>query len=246
MLDKACKTELLRLDGFSTLLGALYQQAFQKVKPSAKGMVLLASILKLRKQARAVQLLAPEGLMEEIMSINRTMVEVGVNAIYLQSAEDAEYDRYINFDVQSRYVQATKLKDLNPDALSDEQQKEIDEAVAFARSRTNKDRTWSKLSPLQRAENADRRLDVRWLTVLFPTVYLHGNQPVHGTFSSVQPFYSALGTGDVALSQERLRNLMLAIAATNCVLYMFGRYLDVVVDGNLTESFLAVGQIEAE
>ena len=103
------QTESLRLEGLRHILRVRYMTAIVVTKPSDRGLFLLASLLKLREQARAVSLLASEGMVEEVLGISRTMAEVAVNAAYLQFAETEELERFRNFDTQSMYKHASKL-----------------------------------------------------------------------------------------------------------------------------------------
>ena len=67
-------------------------------QPSVR-LLVFSSLLKLRQQGRATEVLAEEGCVEEILSISRTMAEVAINAAYLQDADDEEIIRFQNFDI---------------------------------------------------------------------------------------------------------------------------------------------------
>jgi hypothetical protein len=101
MTAKAVQTELIRIESFRVLLFARHGEVLSSAPPDERLLILLASLLKLRKQARACLLLAQEFMVEEILATTRTMTEVIVNAAYLQFADDAELHRFHHFDAQA-------------------------------------------------------------------------------------------------------------------------------------------------
>src|SRR5450631_3754865 len=112
--------------------------------------MLLATLLKLRKQARACLLLAQEFMVEEILATTRTMAEVIVNAAFLQFADGEELVRFHHFDTQSLYRHSEKLRPITSGELTVEQEAELQSSVAEARSLTqltDKAQSWSRTHP---------------------------------------------------------------------------------------------------
>jgi hypothetical protein len=246
--ERAVRTELLRVGSFRQVLLEEYQEGTKEAEPSIRLLLLFTSLLKLREQARAAYLLSGEVFVEEILAISRTMAELAINAAYLQEAGDEEIERYQHFDTQSLYKHSTKLKTHITVQLSQKDQVKIDEAVAFARTSTNRkdnDPTWSIRTLFQRAEFIDDRSKLSLMVTLILTVYASGHQAVHATNSSLQPFYSALKTGTVPQTEERLEALSLALAGVNFVLHVFGLFVNSLLHLDLEPDLIQTGRLIA-
>jgi hypothetical protein len=77
---KEIQTEVIRIDGLRGLLFARHREVLASSAPDERLLILLATLLKLRKQARACLLLAQEFMVEETLATTRTITEVIVNA----------------------------------------------------------------------------------------------------------------------------------------------------------------------
>ena len=242
------RTELLRLEAYRGILRSEYQDGTQRSEPSIRLLLLFTSLLKLRQQARAAQILADEFYVEEILSIGRTMAEVAINAAYLQDADDQEIHRYQHFDTQSLYKHSIRLRPHARVQLSPEEQAKIDEAVAFARVATNRkdsDATWSIRTVFQRAEYSDQKSKLDLMLQLVLTVYAYGHQAVHGTNRSLQPFYKALSTTYVPLTEERVEDLVIALGSVNFVLYVFGLFVNSLLHLGKEQDLIQAGKLLA-
>jgi hypothetical protein len=221
--ERKVRTELLRIDAFRDTLLKAYEMGTEKTESSTRLIVLFTSLLKLREQSRAAQLLASEHFVEEIFSIGRTMAEVAVNAAYLQDADDEEIARFQYFDTQSLYKHVGKPRPHISTLLNAEQIQKIDHAVAFARSATNKkdnESSWSSRTLLQRGEYSDQKTKESLMANLVLTVYAAGHHYVHGSSSSLQPFFKALGTTTVPVTNQRLEELAQSLFGVNFVLHV--------------------------
>jgi hypothetical protein len=227
--DKGTKTELLRIEALRACLLDRFRHGLEG-EQSFRRLILLASTLKLREQARAACILATEGFIEEILSIARTMVEVAVNAAYLQFAEEAEIGRYMNFDIQTLNKHANNLRPHLGYKLSEATRLEIERNVTEARIRTglpDKAQNWStKAGLIQRADFADERLGDNSISMLVRTVLAWSHRAAHGTHTSLIPFYDAFGNGTVPETAERLDEMTIALRGVNFCVYTFGLFLD--------------------
>jgi len=71
-------------------------------------------------------------MLEEIFVTTRTMAEIIVNAAYLQFADDAELDRFHQFDTQSLYRHSERLRPITSRELTVEQEAELQRFVTEA------------------------------------------------------------------------------------------------------------------
>ena len=104
------EAQTVRLDFFLKLLDRMFQEAVGLHESTVPLTLLFASVLKARQAGHAVQLIAQQGYVEEVLSISRTLVEVTVNAAYLQFAGDGELVRYLQFHPESVYQQVGMLR----------------------------------------------------------------------------------------------------------------------------------------
>jgi len=237
--------ERSKCDSFRTVLWNQVVHIGKNTEPNEKTLLLLASILKLREQARAALLLSESGFVEEILSTSRTMCEAAINAAYLQIAEDEEFERFKHFDTQSLYKMSGKLKRLGT-VLDAEASAAMDSAVAHARSQTagrqDKDLSWSIRQLAQRAEVADHRIGTNIFESLMSTAYSWSHRAVHATFGAVSPFYEALQTGTIPLTGDRLHDLEMALNNVNFVLHTEAGYLEHTFHTGMGRDILRITQ----
>jgi hypothetical protein len=233
-LAKLIQTELVRIEGLREILVTRHSEVLLSAAPSEKVLILLATSLKLRKQARACLLLAQEFMVEEILSTTRTMAEVIVNAAYLQFADPDELIRFHNFDTQTLYKHSEKLRPLTSRELTTEQEAEFQGFAIEARSLTqlkDKATSWSLTHPtlISRADCVDAQMADSFMPTLVLTAYSWAHRAVHGTGDALKPFYRALGSGEVPVSPERLDEIRIALSfVTFCLethTFFFDRFL---------------------
>ena len=226
---KAIQTELIRIEGFGALLFARHREVLSSSAPDERLLLLLATLLKLRKQARACLLLAQEFMVEEILVTTRTMAEVIVNAAYLQFADGAELARFHRFDTQSLYRHSEKLRPITSRELTVEQEEELQRFVAEARGLTqlpDKAQSWSRTHLISRAECVEKKMAGSFMPALVLTAYSWAHRAVHGTGDAVRPFYGALGSGEVPLSAERLEEVRMALSIVTFCLETYAFFID--------------------
>jgi hypothetical protein len=228
---KAIQTELIRIESFRDLLFARHREVLSSSAPDERLLILVATLLKLRKQARACLLLAQEFMVEEILVTTRTMVEVAVNAAHLQFADNAELDRFHHFDAQSLYKHSEKLRLITSREPSIEQEAELRLLVAEARSLTqlpDRAQSWSRTHStlISRAECVEGKMSNSFMPALVLTAYNWAHRAVHGTSDAVRPFYGALGSGEVPLSAERLEEVRMALSLVTFCLETYAFFFD--------------------
>jgi hypothetical protein len=175
--------------------------------------------------------MAEEFMVEEILSISRTMAETAINAAFLQFSEDDELKRFQHFDAQSLYKHSKKLQPLTSFELSDEREAELQGAIGKARSVTqlgDNAPSWSKThpTPIARAEFIETRMADSMMPALVLTTYNWAHRAVHSTGDALRPFYKALGSGEIPSSQERTEELQRALSFVVFCLEIYAFFCD--------------------
>lgn len=244
---KAIQVELIRIDGLRSLLFASHREVLDSSAPDERLLILLATSLKLRKQARACLLLAQEFLVEEILATTRTMAEVIVNAAFLQFADGEELIRFHHFDTQSLYKHSEKLRPIASRELTVEQEAELQGLVAEARGLTrltDKALSWSRTHPalISRADCVEGKMPNSFMPALVLTAYGWAHRAVHGTGDAIRPFYRALGSGEVPLSAERLEDVRIALSLVTFCLQTYALFIDRFLHQDRQVEILAISR----
>ncbi len=244
---RAIHTERLRIEGFQVLLLERHRDALSTCLPEQKTLVLVASLLKLRKQSRACLLLAQEFMVEEILATSRTMAEVAINAAYLQFAGDEELQRFQHFDTQSLYKHSERLRPITSRELSAEQEADLQGIVAEARRITqlsDKAQSWSRTHAglIARAECVESHMPDSMMPGLVLTAHNLAHRAVHGTGDTLSPFYNALGNGEVPLTPERLEDLQKALSLVVFCLEAYALFCDRFLHQNRQAEILSVSR----
>ena len=79
---------------------------------------------------------------------------------------------------------------------------------------------------MNRTEFVHKQLKDDSISTLVLTAYNWAHRAVHGTHTAVLPFYTALQTGEIPVSEERLNELLTSLRSANFVLYVFAGFLD--------------------
>jgi hypothetical protein len=243
--DQAIQIELFRIEAFRKFLFDRHSEALHANDADMRLLILLASLLKVRKQAQACALLAKDFMMEEISAITRTMAEVVVNAAYLQFADDEEIDRFHNFDTQSLYKLSERLRPITTRELTPEKEAELQRIVSETRmltQLTDKAPSWSRQNPtlIARAEFVESKIADSFMPGLVLTAYNWGHRAVHGTGDSLRPFYGALGSGEIELSSERLEEISRSLGMVAFCLQVHAFFYNRFLRLNFEEEIIAI------
>ena len=221
--------QVVRLDLFLKLLEHMFQEAIAHHEPSVSLTLLFASILKVKQAGRAVQLIAEEGFVEEILSIGRTLVEVTVNAAYLQYAGETELGRYLHFHPEAVYQQTGLLRQRKSLGSSSGIVRRIGELVArggaLVGSRTA-DPNWTSRPLIDRAQLADHASNIPIMALLVERCYPKGHAAVHGTIQSLDTFLTTLTDMGPEQPEDRLNALAEAMFGVNLSLMTLCIYLN--------------------
>ncbi len=220
--------QVARLTNFSALLERMFQRTIGYQDGSLHLTLLFASILKIRQSARAVHLLSQAGCVEEILSISRTLLEVTVNAGYLQVANSREIERYLQFhpETPNRYamVRQTAPRSLGLQIFRRLGQLSLPGSGAIRRREPTE--TWTSLTLAERAALSDQTSEIPVMALLVQRCFTRGLAAVQGTIGSLDVFVSALSNMETPRLEGRLAELTEALFGINLCLLTLCMYLN--------------------
>jgi hypothetical protein len=228
--------QIIRLRRFSRLLEQMFHIVIEKDDKSIAKDVLMASVLKAKQTAKAAELVAQSGCVEEIQAMSRTLVEVTVNASYLQHTSSVEMRRYLHFHPEQAPTRgllgsgqqkspglAQKIGGMLGISPSRQQQ-----APAFT--------SWSGRSLLERAQVADDASGIPVMTLLVRRCYAKGLSASMGAVASLESFLGAVRTMEAPSPEHRLAELAEALFAINLCLLTLSLYLNTALSLGLDQA----------
>ncbi len=207
----------------------MFEQAMDQHDASVQNTLLLASVLKVKQTGKAVEVLADAGCVEEIQMIGRTLVEITVNAAYLQESGDKEVERYLRFQPRAVYEQVGMLRsgrdrDVTSGVL--DKIKHLVVGTGLAKGKENSDPSWTAKSLLERAQFSDKASQIAVMDVLVRRCYPRGHGAVHGTVDSLSPFITAVMPSQESKPGERHTAMIDALFSVNLCLFSLCTYLN--------------------
>jgi hypothetical protein len=206
-----------RLELFLQVLDRMIPEILSTDQGSVRKTLLTASMMRVRQAGRAVHLLSGEGLVEEILAIGRTLVEVTVNAVYLEFAPDAEVDQYLHFHPETSY----KPMSLQPRRNAGMLGKLGGLVLRNLPRRTNDqaDPSWTRRTLMERAQICDTASEVPVMVPLLTRCYAKGHAAVHGTIGALSSFIAAMQAMEPPRREDRFGDLTEALfVVTLCLL----------------------------
>ena len=220
--------QVARLTNFSALLERMFQRTIGYQDGSLHLTLLFASILKIRQSARAVHLLSEAGCVEEILSISRTLLEVTVNAGYLQVANSREIERYLQFhpETPNRFAM---VRQTAPRSLGLQIFRRLSHFSMLRVSPARRQEpagTWTSFSLMERAALSDETSEIPVMVLLVQRCFTRGLAAVQGTIGSLDVFVSAIANMEPPRLEGRLAELTEALFGINLCLLTLCMYLN--------------------
>lgn len=221
-------TQVVRLTNFSALLERMFERTIGFQDGSIHLTLLFASILKIRQSARAVHVLSEAGCVEEILSLSRTLLEITVNAGYLQVANSREVERYLQFhpEAPSRYGM---VRQSAPRFLGIQIFRRLTQFTLGsgpARRRQEPTETWSSFTLMERAALSDETSEIPVMVLLVQRCFSRGLAAIQGTIGSLDVFVSAIANMEPPRFEGRLAELTEALFGINLCLLTLCMYLN--------------------
>ena len=222
------ESQIVRLDHFISLLQGISEASAVPNDASMRGTLLHASVIKVINSGMAVRMLANAECVEEILTIGRTMVEVSVNAAYLQHAAPREFERFLHFHPESAAKNVTML----PSPIETPRREHVVSRLGKKILRSlptlpskRVDPSWSSRSLLERATIADESNNIPVMNLLVRRCYPRGHAAMLGAVDSIGYFIAALHGSDDASHEVRTVALTEAIFGVNLCLFTLSFYL---------------------
>ena len=220
--------QIARLTNFSALLERMFERTIGRQDGSTHLTLLFASILKIRQSARAVRLLSEAGCVEEILSISRTLLEVTVNAGYLQAASSREVERYLQFhpETPNRFAMARPSPPRVPGLQLFRRIGQLSLFRGTPARRQEPTNTWTALTLMERAALSDQASEIPVMARLVQRCFTRGLAAVQGTIGSLDVFVSAIANMETPRLESRLAELTEALFGINLCLLTLCMYLN--------------------
>ena len=205
VLQENVSAQVVRLDLLLQLLDRIFQQSAPQAS-TASLTVLMASVLKVRQSGRAVKLLAEEGMVEDILAIGRTLVEVTINACYLQCVDDKELGSYLSFHPELGQRPAGLARPSPGSSFAQNLIVRIGDLVTSlvpTGKRQKADPSWTSRSLATRAQISDEGNNIPLMSLLLARCYPRGDAAVHGTVGALDSFLTAMQTGEMPVREDR-------------------------------------------
>ena len=222
------RTQIVRLTNFSALLERMFERTIGQQDGSIHLTLLFASILKIRQSARAVHVLSEAGCVEEILSISRTLLEVTVNAGYLQAANSREVERYLQFHPETQSKSAM-VRQPAPRPFGLQLLRRFSQLSLLRVSPARRQEpagTWTSFSLMERAALSDETSEIPVMVLLVQRCYSRGLAAVQGTIGSLDVFVSAITNMEAPRLEGRLAELTEALFGINLCLLTLCMYLN--------------------
>jgi hypothetical protein len=232
-VQKECQKELVAL--VNGLKRVITDQAneIKNREPNVteRSLILSSSVSKLNEIARVILQIRTIDAIDEMHVLLRSMLELAVNACYLQHASDEEIRKYLHFDPINNHTAMIDLERASggtlkiPKRLADRTTKLATEA-STASNLALGSRTWCKNNLYKRAVVVDKAVGGEDFALLMANIYVTGSGYVHGTYKTLDRHSKWLLNSEAAHPLRILFGTNNAIHGVTLVLINVGRYFN--------------------
>jgi hypothetical protein len=232
-VQEECQKELVAL--VNRLRRAITDQA-NEIKNRApnvteRSLILSSSVSKLNEIARVILQVRTIDATDEMHVLLRSMLELVVNACYLQHATDEEIRKYLHFDPINNHTAMIDLERASggtlkiPKELADRVTKLAIEANAASNLALGS-REWSKNNLYKRAVVVDKAVGGEYFTMLMANIYVTGSGYVHATYKTLDRHSKWLLNSEAEHPLRILFGTNNAIHGVALILINLGRYFN--------------------
>jgi hypothetical protein len=232
-VQKECQKELVAL--VNRLRQVVTDQAndIKNREPNVteRSLILSSSVSKLNELARVILQIRSLDAIDEMQVLLRSMLELVVNACYLQQASDDEMWKYLHFDPINNHTAMTDLERASggrlriPKELAERTTKLATDASAASNLALGS-RDWSKKNLFKRAVSVDKAVGGDDLAMLMANIYVMGSGYVHTTYKTLHRHANWLLHGEKEHPLRILFGTNNAIHGVALVLINLGRYFN--------------------
>ena len=220
-----------RLELFLQVLDRMLPAILTGGEGSVRQTLLLASMMRVRQTGRAVHLLAGEGCVEEILTLGRTLIEITVNAVYLDVAPDAEVQCYLHFHPEAVASSGGLQRRPATSMIG-----RIGGLVLRRLSGRDAEPSWTPRTLLERAQLCDAASDVPVMTPLVERSFHKGAAAVHGTVGALGSYIAAMQRMEPPRREDRFGDLAEALFVVTLCLMTVCVYLNDVYGLGMDEA----------
>jgi len=158
-----------------------------------RNMVLFTAVPKIVDIARVITFIRNIRAADEMQMLLRPMVEMAVNACYLQEVSDEEVQRFVYFDLINNHTAMLDLENAVgnrftiPKELRDRVIKQANEVQTLTGLKLGS-RTWTRVTLFDRASLIDRAVGGFDFAALMANIYVTGSGYVHGTYKTMERY----------------------------------------------------------
>jgi len=196
-----------------------------------RSLILSSSVSKLNEVARVILQIRSVDAIDEMHVLLRSMLELAVNACYMQHASDEEMWKYLHFDPINNHTAMTDLERASngklkiSKELSERTTKLATEASAVSNLPLGS-RDWSKKNLFKRAVIVDKAVGGDDFAMLMANIYVTGSGYVHTTYKTLDRHAKWLLNGEAEHPLRILFGTNNAIHGVALILINLGRYFN--------------------
>lgn len=196
-----------------------------------RSLILSSSVSKLNEIARVILHIRSIDAVDEMHVLLRSMLELVVNACYLQHASDEEMWKYLHFDPINNHTAMTDLEQASggrlkiPKELS-ERTTRLATAASAASNLPLGSRKWSKKNLFNKAVMVDKAVGGDDFAMLMANIYVTGSGYVHTTYKTLDRHTKWLVNGEAEHPLRILFGTNNAIHGVALILINLGRYFN--------------------
>jgi hypothetical protein len=232
-IQKECQKELVALvDGLRRVITDQANEIKNR-EPNVteRSLILSSSVSKLNEIARVILQIRSIDAIDEMHVLLRSMLELVVNACYLQHASDEEMLKYLHFDPINSHTAMTDLERASggrlkiPKELSERTTKLATDASAASNLPLGS-REWSKKNLFKRAVIVDKVVGGEDFAMLMANIYVTGSGYVHTTYKTLDRHAKWLLKSEAEHPLRILFGTNNAIHGVALILINLGRYFN--------------------
>lgn len=191
-VQKECQKELVALVNRLRKLTTDQANEIKNREPNVteRSLILSSAVSKLNELVRVILQIRSIDAIDEMHILLRSMLELVVNACYLQHASEDEVRKYLHFDPINSHTALTDLERASsgklriPLELAERTTKLATDASAASNLALGS-REWSKKNLFKRAVSVDRAIGGDDFAMLMANIYVTGSGYVHITYKTL-------------------------------------------------------------
>jgi hypothetical protein len=232
-VQKECQKELVALvDGLrQVIIDQANEIKNREANVKERSLILSSSVSRLNEFARVILRIRSIDAIDEMHILLRSMLELVINACYLQHASDEEMWKYLYFDPINSHTAMTDLERASdgklkiPKELSERTTRLATDASAASNLPLGS-REWSKKNLFKRAVIVDEAVGGNDFAMLMANIYVTGSGYVHNTYKTLDRHAKWLLKSETEHPLRILFGTNNAINGVALILINLGRYFN--------------------